>query len=144
MKNLTVLTIIFILAIITNTTVCFGNGANLNNRLNGSVWTDVNANGIQELNESNMADATIFIKSVATDNVMTDQTDRLGYFTINTLAYGEYTIWGENINGQATDVQTVEISEVNSTIMVNIVFQQGESRVRTTPDFNIFLPIVNN
>jgi len=146
MNKLTVLITIFILiiiTIITDTAVCFGSDANLNNSLNGAVWTDVNANGIQELDESNMAGAIVFVKNMENGNLITSQTDQLGYFKINTLSYGEYTIWSEKTEGFTTAVQTIEINEINTTAILNVVFEQSESQTRTTADFNIFLPIVN-
>jgi len=141
MKKLTVLTIIFILSQIFTANIALANSDNKAGFLSGSAWMDNNDNNIQELDETNMADVIVFIENATTRKLVTAKTDATGFFTVSGLSYGRYTVWSENTKGVATTAQVIEVSEVNGTTMLDLVFASSEA---TTQNFTIFLPIVNN
>jgi len=141
MKNLTILTIIFILSQIFTANICLANSDNKAGFLSGSAWMDNNNNDIQELSEANIADVTIFVENAKTGKLLTAKTDASGFFTVSDLPYGLYNIWSENLTGAVTATQTIEFNEVNGVTMLDLAFTSAEA---TTQAFTIFLPIVNN
>jgi len=91
-----------------------------------------------------MADATVFVKNLESGKITAHQTDAQGYFIIDTLSHGEYTVWSEAENGAATDKQLVELNEVGGTALIDVVFEKAELAGQTQTAFNIFLPLINN
>jgi len=146
MKKLTVLAIIFILSQIFAVNVCFASSENKGGSLSGSAWMDSNNNDMQELDEASMADVIIFVENADSGKLVTAKTDAAGFYTISDLAYGSYNVWSENVTGATTAAQTVELSEVNGTNKVDMVFAPATVRTVDTVEtvVNIYLPIINN
>lgn len=141
MKNLTVLTIIFILSQILTANVCFASSENKGGFVSGSAWMDNNGNNIQELSESNIGDVIVFVENAETGKLVTAKTDASGFFKVIDLPYGRYNIWSENIKGLATPTQMIELDEVNGAARLKFAFTSAET---VHSNFTIFLPIINN
>ena len=164
--KLAAVAILFILIQVLSTTVCFANNADDNAgdnavaTISGTVWNDENGNQIHELMEATMADVTVSIKNLDTNEIITTQSDAYGNFIMSGLAYGLYIVSCEDGNG-TVDSRVVELNEVNGTGILNFGINTGETNMEaadvemmllTSPApaiveqvvFNIFLPVVNN
>ena len=105
--------------------------------ISGSVWSDANLNGIREIQENAQKTIIVYLQVEGEDVVEGLITDANGYFAFNKLPYGEYQVWAEDMNGNATLVQEIVLTEVSGVAELSIAFQPELST-------HIFCPIVLN
>ena len=129
------ITIIFItIQIILTSTAAFANTDSGN--IAGTVWMDENGNGVQELNETNTEMVIVYIQAEGSDVIEGNIVEN-GTFAFSTVDYGRYNVWSEDMNGNATGIQVIELSEVSGTAVVSLGMAPAQS-------FNVFLPMVSN
>ena len=128
-------TIIFIaVQIILTSTAAFANTDSGN--IAGTVWMDENGNGVQELNETDTEMVIVYIQAEGSDVIEGNIVEN-GTFAFNKVGYGRYNIWSEDMSGNATGIQVIELSEVSGTAVVSL-------GMAPTQSFNVFLPMVSN
>ena len=128
-------TIIFItIQIILTSTAAFANTDSGN--IAGTVWMDENGNGVQELNETDTEMVIVYIQAEGSDVIEGNIVEN-GTFAFSKVGYGLYNIWSEDMNGNATGIQVIELSEVSGTAVVSLGMAPAQS-------FNVFLPMVSN
>ncbi len=130
-------TIIFIITqIIVTSAVAFA-GAEADNSITGTVWSDDNMDNVLDLNESPKGMTIVYMQAEGDDVIEANITDENGTFIFNSLPNGKYTVWGEDMSGNSTDIQLVELSDTNGAAVVNLGM---------TPELSvsIFLPVVMN
>ena len=129
------ITIIFIaVQIILTSTAAFANTDSGN--IAGTVWMDENGNGVQELNETDTEMVIVYIQAEGSDVIEGNIVEN-GTFAFSKVGYGLYNIWSEDMNGNATGIQVIELSEVSGTAVVSLGMAPAQS-------FNVFLPMVSN
>lgn len=102
--------------------------------ISGSVWSDANLNGIKEFEENAQKTIIVYLRTEV-DVVEGLITDANGYFTFNKLAYGHYDIWAEDMDGNATEVRTIALSEVSGVAALSL-------ELTPTLGHTIFCPLV--
>ena len=130
-------TIIFIITqIIVTSAVAFA-GAEADNSITGTVWSDDNMDNVLDLNESPKGMTIVYMQAEGDDVIEANITDENGTFVFSSLPNGKYTVWGEDMSGNSTDIQLVELSDTNGAAVVNLGM---------TPELSvsIFLPVVMN
>lgn len=131
MKKLIALAILVLVAQFA--TVAQSQAANVNS-VSGIVFYDLNGDGAQAPNEKAAPNAIVNIQEVGSDLIESMIADENGYFNTGEMAYGIYHVWTE-IDGKASSVETIEISEINGTAVVYLPVAQS---------FNVMLPFVSN
>lgn len=106
----------------------------------GSVWTDENGNGIQELNERPRGMVIVYIEGEGAGVIEGNITDANGYFTFGKLPFGQYKVWSEDAEGNVTNIKQVGINEVRGMALVELPMVP----VVHNNAFDIFLPMVAN
>lgn len=130
-------TIIFIaVQIILTSTAAFANTDSGN--IAGTVWMDENNNGVQELNEMGAEEMLIVYVQAEGSDVIEGNVVENGTFAFNKIGYGRYNIWSEDMSGNATAIQVIELSEVSGTAVVSL------GMTPAAQSFNVFLPMVSN
>lgn len=105
--------------------------------ISGSVWSDTNLNGIKEIQENAQKTIIVYLQVEGEDLVEGLITDANGYFTFNKLSYGDYQVWAEDMDGNKTEVRTIELSEVSGVAELSL-------ELMPTLNTQIFCPIVLN
>jgi hypothetical protein len=112
--------------------------------LTGQVFVDSNANGRREPGEAKVPGATVFV--VAVTGSFTGSkvlTDANGYFQVKGLDIGEYNIWAGAEGKQPQNAITVEIGEVNATVLIDLPLYEADSINKTVEAGRLFLPLLN-
>lgn len=111
--------------------------------VSGAVYLDANANGMAEINEQNIAGATVNVRAVD-GTVYTATTNEYGFYLIDSLPQGDYVVWATDANGNATQETAVSLGEVNAAVALDLGIIDNSDDVELTSIRQIFLPFVNN
>ena len=145
MKKLSLIIIIFVLAQIMTATTVFASAEK--SFVSGTVWVDTNGNEIQELNESGMVDAMVYVQNLDTNEIATTTTDLYGNFVVSDLPFGRYVVWCDGEEG-TTDTRVIELNEVTGAATLQLTIPQPEvDLLMSALDIQfstIYLPIVTN
>ena len=110
--------------------------------VSGAVYRDANENGMAEPNEQNLAGATVNVRA-ADGSLFTAVTNDYGFYLVNGLAQGDYTVWAVDANGNTTSEVTVSLGEVNAAVALDLGVIDNSDDVELTAIRQIFLPVVN-
>ena len=105
--------------------------------ISGSVWSDTNLNGIREIQEDVQKTIIVYLQVEGEDMVEGLITDANGYFAFSKLPYDNYQVWAEDMDGNATLVQEIVLSEVSGVAELSIALQPELST-------QIFMPNIMN
>jgi hypothetical protein len=111
--------------------------------LAGQVFVDANANGRRDPGEAKVAGATVFVVAMADASTSRKiVTDAQGYFLLTGLDYGQYSIWADAEGKQPHGATTVEIAEVNATVLIDLPLYAPYSIDKTVEAGRLFLPLL--
>ena len=115
--------------------------------VSGTIWADENGNNIQDLTETAMPNATVFMQNLETHEVFTTASDANGAYMMSNVPFGRYAVWAEAGN-TITDTHVVEVSELGGAAAfdfgVNSVDADMEMNEYPAQTFTTFLPLVQN
>ncbi|MEM7534658.1 MAG: SdrD B-like domain-containing protein [Chloroflexota bacterium] len=138
--------IIIVLTQIFGATAAFAN-SDATSFVSGTVWADENGNNIQDLTETALPNATVFMQSLETREVFTTTSDANGVYMMSNVPFGRYAVWGEAGN-TVTDTHVVEVSELGGAAAfdfgVNTAAADMEMNEMPAQTFTTFLPLVQN
>lgn len=137
--KLTFILILFLLQMVISSTSTLANTEATGN-IAGSVWTDENGNGVQELNELPRGLVIVYIQAIGEEVQEGNITDNNGHFNFNKLPFGLYKVWSEDAEGNRTEIKNVGLNEVSGLALVELPM----APVVDETAFNLFLPMVAN
>ena len=115
--------------------------------VSGTIWADENGNNIQDLTETALPNATVFMQNLETREVFTTVSDANGAYMMSNVPFGRYAVWGEAGN-TITDTHVVEVSELGGAAAfdfgVNTADADMEMNEYPAQTFTTFLPLVQN
>lgn len=136
--KLTFILILFLLQTVLHTPALFAN-VEATGHISGSVWSDENGNGVQELNELPRGLVIVYIQAEGEGVIEGNITDNNGHFTFSRLPFGLYKVWSEDAEGNRTEIKNVGLNEVSGLALVELPM----APIAET-GFNIFLPMITN
>jgi len=110
--------------------------------VSGAVYRDANENGMAEPTEQNLAGATVNVRA-ADGSLFTAVTNDYGFYLVNGLAQGDYTVWAVDANGNTTSAVAVSLGEVNAAVALDLGVIDNSDDIELTAIRQIFLPVVN-
>ena len=102
MKTLTIISFISIVANIVFAVPCFASSVTndgitiMGDNVSGTIYTDINANGIQDANEPAVAHAIVNIHLTGSDMIESLIADEFGNFDTGIMTSGLYSVWCED------------------------------------------------
>ena len=144
--KLTAIAIIVILTQVFGATAAFAS-SDATSFVSGTIWADENGNSIQDLTETALPNATVFMQNLETREVFTTTSDANGAYMMSNVPFGRYAVWGEAGN-TITDTHVVEVSELGGAAAfdfgVNTADADMEMNELPAQTFTTFLPLVQN
>ena len=111
--------------------------------LSGSVFADANANGTAEPGEATVANATVYLRSLADPAlVLTATSNAEGYYLITNVPYGTYETWADDGDANLDPARIVEFDEVNATVTTDLPVYDNSEDVELLAVRQIFLPAI--
>ena len=112
--------------------------------MSGSVFTDANANGSAEPGEAAVANATIYLRSMADPNlVLTTTSNAARDYVLTGVPYGKYETWADNGDAAPDPVRTVAFDEVNATVTTDLPIFDNSNDVELLAVRQVFLPVLS-
>ena len=109
------------------------------------MYADVNANGMLEPGEVNLANATVYLKSEADSSVQfTALTAADGYYVMQNIPYGRYTAWAVDAEGGVASLRSVELGEVNAAVTIDfaVIDNSNDVELISVMTNRLLLPLI--
>jgi hypothetical protein len=111
--------------------------------MSGSVFTDANANGSAEPGETTVANATVYLRSLADSAlVLTTTSNADGNYLFTSVPYGTYETWADDGDANPDPVRIVGFDEVNATVTTDLPIFDNSNDVELLVVRQIFLPAI--
>ena len=144
--KITAIAIIIILTQVFGATAAFAS-SDATSFVSGTIWADENGNSIQDLTESTLPNAAVFMQNLETRETFTTTSDANGAYMMSNVPFGRYAVWAETAS-TVTDTHVVEVSELGGAAAfdfgVNSVDADMEMNEYPAQTFTTFLPLVQN